>query len=254
MIYVGLDDTDTLDDPGTNQLARHLVRELAAEYSGRLIVRHQLLEDPRVPCTKKNGCASMAFEAVGSALPTTPADGGSDKAARRVTPNLVEFISRLRHIIIPWCPKASDPGLCVTTSVPQPVVAWGQRCKRELVTQSEARGLAAEHGIHLEGLGGTEDGVIGALAAVGLMATKNDGRVVHYGSGWEDRYDITGLLDVSDILSRGVEEIRDFNSGQPITSGTVDVGKRLRPNYREGKVVLFAARSDAPHWQAVRVT
>ena len=31
MIYVGIDDTDTLDDPGTNQLARHLVRELAGQ-------------------------------------------------------------------------------------------------------------------------------------------------------------------------------------------------------------------------------
>ena len=53
MIYVGLDDTDTLDDPGTNQLARHLVRELSGQFGGRMIVRHQLLEDPRVPCTKK---------------------------------------------------------------------------------------------------------------------------------------------------------------------------------------------------------
>ena len=35
MIYVGIDDTDTLDDPGTNQLARHLVRELAGSYTGR---------------------------------------------------------------------------------------------------------------------------------------------------------------------------------------------------------------------------
>ena len=61
MIYVGIDDTDTLDDPGTNQLARHMVRELAGQFRGRMILRHQLLEDPRVPCTKKNGCASIAF-------------------------------------------------------------------------------------------------------------------------------------------------------------------------------------------------
>ena len=71
---------------------------------------------------------------------------------------------------------------------------WGLRCKRELVTQSEARQIAADHGIYLEGLGGTEDGVIGALAAVGLMATKNDGRVVYFGSGGEDWYDVTGCL------------------------------------------------------------
>ena len=53
MIYVGLDDTDTLEDPGTNQLARHLVRELAGRFHGRIILRHQLLEDPRVPCMRK---------------------------------------------------------------------------------------------------------------------------------------------------------------------------------------------------------
>ncbi len=46
MIYVGLDDTDTLDDPGTNQLARYLVRELADQFSGRMILRHQLLRRP----------------------------------------------------------------------------------------------------------------------------------------------------------------------------------------------------------------
>ena len=28
MIFVGIDDTDTLDDPGTNQLARHLVSKI----------------------------------------------------------------------------------------------------------------------------------------------------------------------------------------------------------------------------------
>ena len=35
MIYVGIDDTDTLDDPGTNQLARLMIRELASHARGR---------------------------------------------------------------------------------------------------------------------------------------------------------------------------------------------------------------------------
>ena len=59
MILLGIDDTDTLEDPGTNQLARHLLRELADRFRARLVTRHQLLEDPRVPCTKKNGCAAI---------------------------------------------------------------------------------------------------------------------------------------------------------------------------------------------------
>jgi hypothetical protein len=161
---------------------------------------------------------------------------------------------RLREIIIPWCPAASDPGLCVTETVPPAVIEWGLRCQRELVTQSEARRIAAEHGIYLEGLGGSQDGVIGALAAVGLMATKNDGRVVHFGSSGDDWYDVTGCLTVDDILARGVDEIRNFDTGERLAAGTIDVGKRLRPNFRSGRVVLFAHRRDADAWEAVRVT
>lgn len=237
MIYVGLDDTDTLDDPGTNQLARHLVRELAPRFVGRLIIRHQLLEDPRVPCTKKNGCASIAIAQPDSA----------DEEP------LTELVDRLRQLILPWCPSGSDPGLCIADSVPPAAIAFGLRCQRELVTQTEARQLAAEHDIYLEGLGGTEDGVIGALAAIGLMATQNDGRVVYCGSAGNDWYDVTGCLEAADILSRGVNEIRIVDGGELLTAGVVDVGKRLRPNYRGGKIVLFVTRNDAPHWEAVRL-
>jgi hypothetical protein len=236
MIYVGLDDTDTLDDPGTNQLARHLVRELSDAFVGQIIVRHQLLEDPRVPCTRKNGCASMLFE--------RRAEGSKSEI----------LIERLREIIIPWCPAGSDPGLCASERVPPAVIDWGRRCKRELVGQEEARRIAAEHGIHLEGLGGTQDGVIGALAAVGLLATGNDGRVVYLGSGGEDLYDITGRLSVESILARGITEIHDVDSGARVFDGFVEVGKRLRPNYRDGRVVLFAARRSEFEWEAVRVT
>ncbi len=234
MIYVGIDDTDTLDDPGTNQLARHLVRELASQFRGRMILRHQLLEDPRVPCTRKNGCASIAFERAGSA-------------------SLADLIDLLRRMIVAWSPPGSDPGLCITEEVPPAVVEWGLRCQRELVKQSDARQIAAEHGIHLEGLGGTEDGVIGALAAIGLMATQNDGRIIYFGSEGDDWYDVTGCHDVGHILSRGVDEIRAVDSGDLLTAGLIDVGKRLRPNFRAGKIVLFAERGEFPHWEAVRV-
>jgi hypothetical protein len=234
MIYVGIDDTDTLDDPGTNQLARHLVREFAGQFRGRMILRHQLLEDPRVPCTKKNGCASIAFE-------------------RSNSGSLDDFITSLRQIIVSWCPRGSDPGLCVAEDVPQAVVEWGLRCQRELVKQPDAREIAAENGIRLEGLGGTEDGVIGALAAVGLMATQNDGRVIYFESNGADWYDLTGCLDVNEIRAHGVDEILVTDTGKSLTAGIVDVGKRLRPNYRRGKIVLYVAQNDTPHWEAIRV-
>jgi hypothetical protein len=105
----------------------------------------------------------------------------------------------------------------------------------------------------LEGLGGTQDGVIGALAAVGLMATHNDGRVVHLGSDGEDLFEVTGCLAVREILGRGVDEIRKLTSGERLTEGTVEVGKRLRPNFRDGKIVLFVALNGESQWEAVRV-
>jgi hypothetical protein len=235
MIYVGIDDTDTLDDPGTNQLARHLVQALAGRFRGCMILRHQLLEDPRVPCTRKNGCASIALE---------PFNG---------TPT-VGLIAQLRDIIISWCPAGSDPGLCVAEAIPPAVIAWGLRCKCELVFQAEARKIAVECGIHLEGLGGTEDGVIGALAAIGLFATRNDGRVVYFNSDGEDWYDVTGVLSVGDILARGVNEVRTADTGERLMEGTVDIGKRLRPNYRSGQIVLYVTPRNDAIWEAVRVT
>lgn len=244
MIYVGIDDTDTLDDPGTNQLARHLVRELASDFRGRIILRHQLLVDPRVPCTKKNGCASIVFERARTDR-SSPLGGEG---------GIATLVDALRGLMRPWCPKGSDPGLCVAEAVPSAISAWGLRCQRELVSQAEARDLASQHGIHLEGLGGSEDGVIGALAAVGLMATKNDGRVVYYDSHGTDWYDLTGCHDVADIRARGVDEVVNIDSGEPVTAGAVDIGKRLRPNFRQDKIVLYVTRTKAPHWEAVRIT
>jgi len=246
MIYIGIDDTDRLDTPGTNQLARHLVRELAPDFRGRLILRHQLLEDPRVPCTKKNGCASIEFEL------TRPLPKGEVFI-------IADLASRLRDLILDWIPSRSDPGLAIAASIPAPIQKWGQRAKRELLTQGEARDLAAQNGIHLEGLAGTQDGIIGALAAIGLMSTRDDGRVVYLASENDDNLDVTGLLSVDTILARGIEAVIDHDTLEPITEGpgsrvVVEVGKKLRPNYRASRIVLYAARRADGNYEAIRVT
>ena len=71
VIYVGIDDTDIVGSPGTNQLARLIVRRLGSVARGAVICRHQLFFDPRVPYTSGNGSASIQ-------LPR-----GGDVAARR---------------------------------------------------------------------------------------------------------------------------------------------------------------------------
>lgn len=220
MIYLGLDDTDQLDTPGTNQLARHLLGLLPPLGEGTLISRHQLLVDPRVPCTRKNGCACLHL----------PLAAPSDVEA---------WLAPLRAAIRRWCPPGSDPGLCLATRVPAEITAWGRRCQRELVTQDEARRVAAAAGLHLEGLGGTEDGVIGALAAVGLGAEANDGHVLHRGPADDPRFQVTGEWDVAELLGRGVDEVRRHDTGQRLDSGRVLLEKRVRPWLRGGRLVLM---------------
>mgnify|MGYP000273024857 CR=1 FL=1 len=58
MLFIGLDDTDNLESRGTGHLARQIAATLSADYSVLGVTRHQLLLDPRVPCTKNNSSAA----------------------------------------------------------------------------------------------------------------------------------------------------------------------------------------------------
>ena len=131
MIYIGMDDTDTLQSRGTGALARNVAAELAREYQVIGVIRHQLLHDPRVPCTKNNSSKGLLL-----------ADGeGRDGTAV----DLAAVAARIRELMLADFIPGSDPGLCVTRTVPDEVVAFGHRVQQELVTQKEARDLAARH-------------------------------------------------------------------------------------------------------------
>ena len=212
MLFVGIDDTDTLESRGTGHLARQIAAALAADYRVLGVTRHQLLVDPRVPCTKKNSCAAIALDG----------NGSTDPAAVLVL---------AQALMVANYQPGSDPGLCVIRDVPAAVVEFGRRVQRQLVTQQEARSLAESHSISLVGLGGDEDGVIGALAAVGLAASGEDGRYVMVGRS----RDLTGLQPVSALLAAGVAAVQTLE-GEPVTEGLVLTDK-LRPARRGGRPV-----------------
>jgi len=232
MIYFGIDDTDTLETAGTNQLAKEIVRRLAPLAECVSIVRHQLFLDPRVPYTSKNGSASIRV------LP---------RAGARM-PQLLDIV---RQTMQQWYIEGSDPGLAACEEVPQAIVDYSRRCKSEVIEKREARRLAAHHGVHLEGLGGTDGGMIGALAALGLIANQDDGRVVQWGK-WPD--DLSGSTRVQTIYKRSIL-VRQISGGF-IEQGTVDVGKHLRPNLVAGNCVLSVRPHDDPSvadWQAIKL-
>jgi hypothetical protein len=218
VIYVGIDDTDVVGSPGTNQLARRIVRRLGHVARGAVVCRHQLFFDPRVPYTTQNGSASIQL----------PHGGDLSRAA---------LIAVIRAEMCAFFVEGSDPGLAIAADSTDQIRAFAARAKREVVSQSEARTIAGRAGCYLEGLGGTNQGVIGALAAIALAAGGEDGRVVHMTEWpWPDSF--SGVQPVAAVCDRGVAEIRTM-ADEPFAGAVVDIGKHLRPNWRRGRVVLF---------------
>jgi hypothetical protein len=238
VILVGIDDTDIVGSPGTNQLARVILRRIGKSAQDSIICRHQLFFDPRVPYTSKNGSASIR-------LPCAAAE------------DLKQLTQTIQEVIRGWYVIGSDPGLCIAETVPDEVRAFALRCKNEVLSQDEAREVAARAGCYLEGLGGTEQGVIGALAAVGLIAGGEDGRVVQLHSWPYPDEAFSGSRAIEELYDRGIEEIRNLESGERVTRGSVDIGKHLRPNMRGGRIVLFVSASPghgaSAAWRAVKL-
>lgn len=164
-ILIGVDDTDVLDaEIGTGRLLRMLESKLPREARLWGVVRHQLLVDPRIPYTSHNSPACAVVETEDPRLQSCLIDLAAAHIAQYASPG-------------------SDPGLCVASADADlsDVIAFGLDCTHTVVNQEQAKGVASNAGIHLAGLGGTHDGIIGATAAVGLTAYGWSGRFLEFG-------------------------------------------------------------------------
>ncbi len=228
MIFVGLDDTDNLESRGTGRLARAIAQELSADFTVAGVTRHQLLVDPRVPYTSHNSSASICLY-----------DGDEN--------DLGALFRHVQDLMMADFIPGSDPGLCVAPlEKAQALTRFGLRAQTEVVAQAEARELAEAHGVLLAGLGGSQDGVIGALAAVGLAASGEDGRYLLVGRS----RDLTGLHDIPDILATGITAIFTLD-GAPVDQGKV-LADKLRPARRNGQPVLYVEWHE-DHWLPLKV-
>ena len=173
-VYIGFDDTDNADsDFGTGKVARRFENRIPENSLVWGVVRQQLLVDPQIPYTSHNSSACVI---VNVEDPTS---------AGRLTELAADHIEGSAAV-------GSDPGLCVACADDPALpglMAFGRRCTERIVTQTEA--IRAAGRAHLSGHGGTNDGIIGAAAAVGLTA-----------SGWSGRFiEFSGLRQVPDPVS-----------------------------------------------------
>ncbi|MEZ4598327.1 MAG: hypothetical protein R2940_00865 [Syntrophotaleaceae bacterium] len=234
-ILLCIDDTDNLDSRGTGELASILAEEIESQGWGltRFVTRHQLLVHPDIPYTSHN--SSMCFEA-----------DIQSEVLDRVIGHAAEFLERESA-------PGSDPGLCVSVVERLPdaeaVIAFGKEAKRSVLNKQQAYDLAHRLGVHLSEHGGTGQGVVGALAGVGLRLSGNDGRL----KGWLDINTEDGTAKVEQILAQtflgGVRTIDGMTLGP---EEVVAVDSKPKAVLLDGQAFLMvspAAETDAVKWK-----
>jgi len=221
---LSIDDTDIPTSRGTGRLARMIADTLSREFHVQAVTRHQLFLHDAIPYTSHNSCAVIHIE---------PCQMNQND----------RIFSIARSVMESEFVEGSDPGIAIAhqSEVTPAVVTFGMDAKRRVLTQQQARTLASNSSIRLEGLGGTEDGVIGAMAGLGLAVTGYDGRFIQKGM----IRDIRGPATAEALLSAGVDIILTFE-GVPVTTGLIIVeeGKSVKPCPVSGKAVLFVEERD----------
>lgn len=219
---VGIDDTDTKETRGTGFNAREIGKLIEQEKIGIIegIVRHQLFFDPRIPYTSANSSASLEVQCYDS---------------KKLKKTCLDYLNRI-------APVGSDVGLCIAEmdTVTNEVVTWGDRAKIEVLTQAEGRNLAAKTGIYLIGLCGTEDGIIGALAAVGLRKGGNDGRFIWLRGRQELRDIPSGIYTIAQLKEElHLDKIISLNMDLVDDTQKIFIDEWIRPIHQNHEKVLI---------------
>ncbi len=197
-IFVCIDDTDNLESRGTGQLSQTFAEAIEKKGWGTCssISRHQLFVHEDIPYTSHN--SSMCFKA---------------HIDKNTLQPLIDFMQKGLEI---ESAPGSDAGLCVAVDQPsldrQQLMAFGRKAKDTVLNKTMAYELASDLGVHLSEHGGTGDGIIGALAGVGLRLGGNDGRF----RGWY-HFDIAGSSISVKALCRHafVDVVKPLN-GEPL--------------------------------------
>lgn len=215
-IFLGIDDTDTRESRGTGRLARTISGELSKEYEIKGITRHQLYVHPDIPYTSHNSCAVIHID--------------------NHENSLHDILNHAKELMNCDFVEGSDPGICIATTegITPEVIEYGIKAKNTVLTQNIAKKIASGSGIHIEGLGGTNDGIIGALAGVGLAATGNDGRYILK----DTLRDLRGCLEVTTLMNHGVDLVKT-GDGRIIHEGIIEFRKFPKPALIDNKAIVF---------------
>lgn len=230
---IGVDDTDAPGTEGTCRLAERLGLTLQQRHYGRLvsITRHMLLHHADIYYTTSNSAVCLLLDA--------------DADARR------DLELTCREYLRRFSTTASDPGFALAAwkDVSPGVVSWGRQAKHIPLIRSSAIELARMHGISIAGFHGTGSGVIGALAAIGLYYSGNDG-IFTWLPGLAALQGTLTLPSLLDICS--IDRVENERGRRPLERDLIYLGNEPAPVLRDGKSVLLleaVGRNDPYQWR-----
>jgi tRNA(Ile2) C34 agmatinyltransferase TiaS len=230
-VYIGFDDTDHVDaDRGTGKLARWFEHELPEGCRIWGVVRQQLLVHVDIPYTSHNSSACAVVEMEDDSL-------------------FGDLISRAAKHIERYSLEGSDPGLCVAseggTGISE-LISFGRVCTRQVVTQKEA--LRASSNMHISGHGGTNQGIIGAAAAVGLTAEGWSGRFIEF----RKLRSVPDRVKVSELERLNIFTVSlDRDSKVPAPEDIVVTKGWLRPRLWGNRAIVAVMPKDHGIWESL---
>jgi hypothetical protein len=218
---IGIDDTDSPENSSTGELSIRLGKRLEEQGLGKFeaVTRHQLLRSPQVPCTSDNGAICLSFEA---------------DVNRRS-----ELEMACRSFILREYTRGADTGFALASwnQLTAEVFTWAKLAKTRLLTRQDALQVARSAKIAIAGIAGSGNGVIGALAAVGLRFRGEDGRFLWLPnlSAMNGVHTYTELMD--EIPFDSIETLKG-KSPRPEEKIALVAGG-ITPVLREGRCVLL---------------
>ncbi len=228
---IGVDDTDNLQSRGTGYRTRCMGSEVQRFAHLECIVRHQLLVDPQIPYTSHNSSVCMVVD--------------MDEA------RFEELVDFCRSYLCSESAPGSDAGLCIAPldQVADEIQEFGLAARSRVIQRQEAVTLGQKAQVLLEGLTGDHNGIIGALAAVGLQAVGNDGRYI-----WSPGIrELNGVYTAASLYqSTGIQAIVDPDKKPVPDNARINVAPWPRPVLLTGKAVLLvepAPAAESYEWQ-----
>lgn len=236
LFLIGIDDTDNHTSGDTGSLAQRLGAKIESSRTGRMVAvtSHQLALHPNIISTSQNKCVCLLID------------------ADRDTQRDIELICRT--FLMHECAAGSNSGFALASwnSVSPAITAWGRQAKSVFLDRQEAMNLARTYKISIAGFTGSGQGVIGALAAVGLYYDGNDGRFL-----WiEGLRGLKGIFTLTSLIETcAIDRVENLRGRKPMPNDRINVSEEAYPILRDGQSLLLvepSKKDETWEWNTIK--